>query len=1140
MKFIKYLAWAIVLLFVLIPSLLYGLVATNSGSVWLINQAVRFTEYELSYSDIGGNLISELRIKDAKIKATSLRIEAGYIALAWKPTALLDDKLILKKVVGEQVTIWLPESPAANNDDMPLTLPNIALPIELQIEQLRTRQVSVISKQFSAPSKEQSIPDINLQITWFEHQLTINQLLLNYKGSEASFKGKITTAELFPLQLNVKWRVSNALSPADIGDVIGSADISGNTQSLELNSEFKLKNDTQQQRITVNVRDLLHQPSWLAEVHLTDFKIAPLLSLVFPPNSPWNSYLTHTTVAGKFIGDQNQLVVERLSANLNDATQGVLTASGTITNYLEAFSSPEQAELNVALFAENLSLPATLIGKVATLNRLSFKANGDLSQFYHQLEVAADFDQYKALNVSSTGTASLEQLAFDQLTITSDSINAALNANLNWADSFAIEATITELVASIPELQSYSSEPISAQGNIAYRNQALAANSFEIDWNNTFIKLDGSMLTSDPLIVSLSVPQLDVFKLSNYLVGSAEGKFALTGALDQTLNIGVQQLNIKHPDFGEWQNKGNGQITVPVTSPLAFSANDICLTANSRRTTAELCADTITESGIQTTTINGSGLPLSLLNRFRNATVAERIWGLANLNAELSYNASTFELVSTQGRLHSERTILFALDEEVSTRFEYWEVDWDGNQQHVDASLIAQLENQQGTLLGEITIDDPFDQARLDGEVLLDIQDLTVLQWVLPDLRYENAQAVGAINISGTKVAPEIEGSVELAAQEVGFAQTGLVLSNVRIAAFDNSSSDDTITLNGQAESGEGWISIKGNIQPLLPALDIKIEGDKFRAIQLPTVTLDVSPDIDIKLANKRIDVTGEIEIPTAIIDQPEIGTTTTAPSSDVRIYEDGERVDTAPASIYPLFADVRVRLGENVKVTAFGFDGQLGGNIRVNEAPNRALTASGSIQVKNGFYELYGQRLEIDRGSLIYSGGPINNPGLDLRVSRAKENMMTTENITVGAQVSGTMQEPDFRLYSTPAMPDSEVLSYLILGRGSGNTTGGNENLQLQALILLGSKGTDMLGESLQDTFGFDEFGIDSTMNPNDTSFYIGKYLSPQLYVKYGVGLFENTNTFLIRYLLSEHFIIETTASGEAQGGDIFYTIEK
>lgn len=1140
MKFVKYLAWTIVLLFVLIPSLLYGLVATNSGSVWLINQAVKFTEYELSYSDIGGNLISELRINDAKISNNSLRVEAKYIALAWQPTALLDDKLILEKVVGEQVTIWLPASSNAEKQNAPLILPDLSLPIELQVEQLRTRQVSLISAPIGEPTKEQQLPDLNLQLTWFERQLNIKRLLLTYKESEISAKGNITTAGLFPLQLNANWRVSNALAQADIGEVIGKAHISGNTQALELTSKFKLNNDTQEQRVTVQIRDLLSQPKWLAQAHLTNFKIAPLLGLVFPQNSLWNSFLSQTTVMAELTLDESQVVVERLSAHLNDPQQGMLVASGTVTNYLDALTAPDKAQLNVAMVAENIQLPALMVGKAAALNSLSFQANGDLSQVTHQLDLVGDFDHYKALTISSTGTGSLDQVIIDDLTIMSESVNAKLNASIGWADGFATEATITELVASIPELSAYSTEPVSARGQIAYSKQRLAATGFQLSWNDTFIELDGSMQNDDPLIVSLAVPQLDALKLGSYVVGSAAGKFALTGALDQSLSIALTELNIKHPDFGDWQNKGAGNFTVPVATPMAFSATDICIAANSRSTTAEICADTTNENGIQTTTITGTALPLSLLNRFRNATVAERIWGLANLDAQLSYDASTFELVSTEGRLHSERTILFALDEEVSTRFQYWEVDWNGNQQNVDAALIAQLENQKGTLLGEINIDDPFNQANLDGEILLDVQDLTVLQWVLPDLRYENAQAVGTISISGTKTAPEIEGSVELAAQEVGFAQTGLVLSNVRIAAFDNSSSDDTITLNGQAESGDGWISIKGDIQPLMPALDIKIQGDKFRAIQLPTVTVDVSPDIDIKLANQRIDITGEIEIPTAIIDQPEIESTARTPSSDVRIYEDGERVEAEPTSIYPLFANVRVKLGDNVKVTAFGFDGRLSGNIRVNEAPNRALTAAGSIQVKKGFYELYGQRLEIDRGSLIYSGGPINNPGLDLRVSRAKENMMTTENITVGAQVSGTMQEPNFRLYSTPSMPDSEILSYLILGRGSGSTTGGNENLQLQALILLGSKGTDMLGESLQETFGFDEFGIDSTMNPNDTSFYIGKYLSPKLYVKYGVGLFENTNTFLIRYLLSEHFIIETTASGEAQGGDIFYTIEK
>jgi len=122
--------------------------------------------------------------------------------------------------------------------------------------------------------------------------------------------------------------------------------------------------------------------------------------------------------------------------------------------------------------------------------------------------------------------------------------------------------------------------------------------------------------------------------------------------------------------------------------------------------------------------------------------------------------------------------------------------------------------------------------------------------------------------------------------------------------------------------------------------------------------------------------------------------------------------------------------------------------------------------------------------------------------------------------------------------MQDADILSYLILGRPPGG--GGSNNLQLQALLLIGSQGTDLIGKRLQETFGFDEFGIDSTADPLDTSFYIGKYLSPKLYVKYGVGLFENTNTFYIRYLLTDRLLIESTTSTEAQGGDILYTIEK
>ncbi|PTB84939.1 hypothetical protein C9988_03320 [Pseudidiomarina aestuarii] len=327
-------------------------------------------------------------------------------------------------------------------------------------------------------------------------------------------------------------------------------------------------------------------------------------------------------------------------------------------------------------------------------------------------------------------------------------------------------------------------------------------------------------------------------------------------------------------------------------------------------------------------------------------------------------------------------------------------------------------------------------------------------------------------------------------------------------------------------------------MNPLDKVLNMTIKGDDFRVVQLPHATVDIDPDLTIQAADSSIRITGSVNIPYAYLEETDISTSV-SPSRDVVLYQDGEQVESIEDQLYQVFADVRVTLGDNVKVSAFGFEGRLDGNLRLIEEPGRALTASGTIQVPQGQYVLYGQELDIQRGRLIYNGGPIDNPGLDLRVVRTSASMTPGEEVTVGAQVGGTLIQPDFRLFSNPAMPESSILSYLVLGRGPGAGSG-NENMQLQALLLLGSQGTDAIGSQLQNVFGFDEFGLDSSSDPTETSFYIGKYLSPRLYVKYGVGLFENTNTFFVRYKLTERLLLESTASSIAQGGDIFYTIEK
>jgi translocation and assembly module TamB len=60
-----------------------------------------------------------------------------------------------------------------------------------------------------------------------------------------------------------------------------------------------------------------------------------------------------------------------------------------------------------------------------------------------------------------------------------------------------------------------------------------------------------------------------------------------------------------------------------------------------------------------------------------------------------------------------------------------------------------------------------------------------------------------------------------------------------------------------------------------------------------------------------------------------------------------------------------------------------------------------------------------------------------------------------------------------------------------------------------------------------------------NETSFVIGRYLSPRLYVSYGVSLAEQLNVFKMRYTLGDHWTIRSEM-GTARGADLVYTIEK
>ena len=54
-----------------------------------------------------------------------------------------------------------------------------------------------------------------------------------------------------------------------------------------------------------------------------------------------------------------------------------------------------------------------------------------------------------------------------------------------------------------------------------------------------------------------------------------------------------------------------------------------------------------------------------------------------------------------------------------------------------------------------------------------------------------------------------------------------------------------------------------------------------------------------------------------------------------------------------------------------------------------------------------------------------------------------------------------------------------------------------------------------------------------------LGKYLSPRLFVSYGVSLTESINTIKMRYTINDKWTIKTEA-GKERAADLVFTIEK
>jgi len=417
----------------------------------------------------------------------------------------------------------------------------------------------------------------------------------------------------------------------------------------------------------------------------------------------------------------------------------------------------------------------------------------------------------------------------------------------------------------------------------------------------------------------------------------------------------------------------------------------------------------------------------------------------------------------------------------------------------------------------------------LKASALLNIHDLGLIESIVPEIQDLKGQVALNIIVAGTLAQPTLSGNAHLLKGTLRVPKLGLTIDQFNLKG--ESDNLEKFNFDIDAQSGNGKLTMQGhttlNKNAGWPTV-INIKGNNFEVARIPEAQVQVSPDLKIKLQKHTIDISGDIHIPYAKL-QPKDTTSAARVSGDAVII--GGEQSTAPK--WSITTRIRMTLGERVNFYGFGFEGLLGGSLLLEDKPGQLTKATGEINIPEGRYRAYGQRLEVDHGRLLFTGGLLTNPGLDLRAVRH------VANITAGVKVKGSLKQPQLELFSTPAMGQTDVLSYLLLGRPIENASDKEGSMMTKAALALGLSGGDRIARLLGDQFGLDEMRVESGDNSNQTSLVMGRYLSPRLYVSYGVGLIEAINTLTVRYQISEKWQLKGE-SGEYQGADILYTIKR
>ncbi|MGL5007528.1 MAG: autotransporter assembly complex protein TamB [Plesiomonas sp.] len=1034
------------------------------------------------------------------------------------------------------------------------TLPVITLPVDLTIEQIHAKQTLIDT------GTPQRIDDLLLSAHSVDNKVTIQTLQVTLPQGHASLSGTMNLAKAFPLQLALNANL--AIAPLKKQQV--QLTVSGALYK-QLNIALALRGDVQAQAslhtelATAGLPLQLSVESKRLAWPLTGTADYSVQNLALKLTGSAKDYQVKVNVAvnGTDLpaskiglvaqGDLTHVVVQHLrldtlggNAQLKGSLAWTKLLKWRADLYLNALNTTKQWP----------AYPAQLNGHVSTKGELQSQAWAiDVPIFNIKGQaLKKPLDLQAVVSGRSTGKWNISTL---KLNVGGNNLLAKGVIDKNW--NLDTEINAPRLDGILPALGGQVKGRIQLRGALMTPNADIDLTATRLRWQDLQIarlqakgKVDSHQQIKGNVEISLQnmiKGDLSVNTLTLTATGderqhqlrfAMQGKpvsagLRLNGSFDRN-NMSwkgtLSQTEAQTP-IGPWA------LQAPVTlvyknSQQQLTISPLCLT----NPNAEICLP-------QTATVGASG----------QAQIALRRFDLAMLKPFLG------DQMRLKGQLQGQSEIRWRAGEATPTvkasinsndiAFVQWLM---GRRLPIDLSTLALnlnidkgrllLTNQiqikgNGSLDNRIEINDLAGSRQLGGSIKINQLSLGMLSPMLEKSEKAQGDINANLQLGGSLLKPLLRGDLSLNAPELtgAWLPVDITGGNLTLRFLGTSS-----TLSGALKTPESVLNLSGEANWQKPdqwSAQVKANANRLRVALPPMVRLDVTPDLTFSASPTQIELTGSVQIPWARIKVDSLPESAVDSSSDLVILNNKlqpvEKTNPGAA----IKTDLMIRLGDDIRLDAFGLKARLHGNLHVlQNAQGPAIR--GTVYLADGRYHSFGQDLLIRKGLLLFVGPP-EQPMLNIEAIRNPESVQN--NVVAGLRITGLADSPVLTIFSEPAMSQAEALSYLLRGEPLDNGDG-DSGAMTSALIGIGlSQGSQLVGQIGQ-AFGISDLSLDTQGAGDNSQVVVSGYILPGLQVKYGVGIFDSLAELTLRYRLMPSLYLQAI-SGLNQAFDILYQFE-